>query len=84
MPNEPVSMYIYKYPHLHFLSSGCRPHQEAHPFTIQDFIASLDTKLRRKIANKYSDHRSKPRTLERALEPAVPVADKLQVADSLE
>ena len=43
-PNQPVSIYIYKYVHLHFLSSGCRPHEETHLFVIQDFISSLGSK----------------------------------------
>ena len=81
--NQPVSVYIYKYVHLHFLSSGYRPNQENCPFTIQDFILSLDSKLRRMMSKKYMDERTRPRTLERAFQLIVEMTNKTQEANLL-
>ena len=63
-PGEPITVFIYKYGQMHYLSTGIRAHRETHPFVIMGFIASLEPKLNKMVVRKYADTREKPNTLE--------------------
>ena len=63
-PGEPITVFIYKYGQMHYLSTGIRADRETHPFTITGFIAALEPKLNKMVARKYADGRDKPDTLE--------------------
>ena len=54
-PGQPISVYIYKYDQAHFLATSIRAHNENNPSAIQEFIASLDTNLKRMVAKKYAE-----------------------------
>ena len=69
-PGEPITMFIYKYGQMHYLSTGIRAHRETHPFAITGFIAALEPKLNKMVARKYADARDKPDTLEAIFEMA--------------
>ena len=61
---EPITIFIYKYGQMHYLSTGIRAHRETHPFAITGFIAALEPKLNKMVVRKYTDARDKPETLE--------------------
>ena len=61
---EPITVFIYKYGQMHYLSTGIRAKRETHHFAITGFIATLKTKLNRSVAKKYTDARNKPHTLQ--------------------
>ena len=61
---DPLTMFIYKYSQMHYLSTGIRAERETHPFAITGFIAALEPQLKRVVAKKYTDARNKPRTLQ--------------------
>ena len=82
--NQPISMYVYKYGQMHYLTTGIRAHHENHPFAIQEFIASLDTNLRRMIAKKYAEQRQRPQTLQAAFTLAEEMEAKMLEAESFE
>ena len=63
-PGKLITVFIYKYGQMHYLSTGIRAHRETHPFTITGFIAPLEPKLNKMVARKYADTREKPDTLE--------------------
>ena len=63
-PGEPITMFIYKYGQMHYLSTGIRVHRETHLFTITGFITALEPKLNKMVVRKYADTREKPDTLE--------------------
>ena len=63
-PGEPITVFIYKYGQMHFLSTGIRANRETHLFAITGFIAVLELKLNKMVARKYADMRDKPNTLE--------------------
>ena len=63
-PGEPITVFIYKYGQMHYLSTSIRAHRERHPFAITGFIAALEPKLNKMVARKYADARDKPDTLE--------------------
>ena len=63
-PGELITMFIYKYGQMHYLSTGIRAHRETHPFAIMGFIAALEPKLNKMVVRKYADTRDKPNTLE--------------------
>ena len=63
-PGEPITVFIYKYGQMHYLSTGIRVHREMHPFAITGFIAALEPKLNKMVARKYVDAREKPNNLE--------------------
>ena len=79
---QPISVYVYKYAQLHYLSSGHRAHLENYPFAIQEFISSLETILRRMVAKKYTDHRSKSNTLQDTFNLTEDMSEKMQEAES--
>ena len=56
-PGEPLTVFIYKYGQMHYLSTGIRGHRETHPFAITGFIAALEPKLNKMVARKYADTR---------------------------
>ena len=62
-PGEPITVFIYKYGQMHYLSTGIRADRETHPSTITGFIAVLEPKLNKMVARKYVDARDKPETL---------------------
>ena len=62
-PGEPITVFIYKYGQMHYLSTGIRADRETHPFTITGFIAVLEPKLNKMVARKYTDARDKPEAL---------------------
>ena len=63
-PGELITVFIYKYGQMHYLSTGIRAHRETHPFAIMGFIAALEPKFNKMVARKYADAREKPDTLE--------------------
>ena len=63
-PGELITVFIYKYGQMHYLSTGIRAHRETHPFTITGFIMALEPKLNKMVMRKYADTREKPDTLE--------------------
>ena len=63
-PGEPITVFIYKYGQIHYLSTGIRAHRETHPFVIMGFIAALEAKLNKMVVRKYADAQEKPDTLE--------------------
>ena len=67
-PGELITIFIYKYGQMHYLSTGIRAHRETHPFAITGFIAALEPKLNKMVARKYMDARNKPDTLEAIFE----------------
>ena len=56
-PGEPITVFIYKYGHMHYLSTGIRVHRETHPFAITGFIAALEPKLNKMVVRKYAKAR---------------------------
>ena len=40
-PGELITIFIYKYGQMHYLSTGIRAHRETHPFAITGFITAL-------------------------------------------
>ena len=82
MEHESVSVYMYRWGHALYRSSGFRPNEERHPHIIKDFISSLKKNIRNKIANRWAEMRHPPNTVERAFKLASDVEKQLQVADS--
>ena len=82
MEHKSVSVYMYKWGHALYRSSGIRPDEERHPHIIKDFISSLKKNIRNKIANRWAEMRHPPSTVERAFELACDVEKQLQVTDS--
>ena len=62
-PGEPITIFIYKYQQMHYISTGIRANRETHPFDITGFIAALEPKLNKMVVRKYIDVRDKPDTL---------------------
>ena len=54
-PGKPITVFIYKYGQMHYLSTGIRADRETHPFAITGFIAALEPKLNKMVARKYAD-----------------------------
>ena len=46
-PGELITLFIYKYGQMHYLSTGIRAHRETHSFTITGFITALEPKLKK-------------------------------------
>ena len=44
-PGEQITVFIYKYGQMHYLSTGIRAHKETHPFMITGFITALEPML---------------------------------------
>ena len=82
-PGEPITMFIYKYGHMHHLSTGIRAERETHPFAITGFISALEPQLNRSVAKRYTDARNKPHTLEEVFQLAEQCSRKIQEANSL-
>ena len=82
MEHESVSVYMYRWGHALYRSSGIKPSEERHPHVIKDFISSLKKNIRNKIANRWAEMRHLPNTVERAFELASYMEKQLQVADS--
>ena len=81
-PEEQMRVYVYRYGRMHQKSSGIRAADETHQHVIQDFIKSLNPKIKNKFANKFAKHRFQPRTLEQAFSLALDLEKKIQIADS--
>ena len=56
-PGEPITVCIYKYGQMHYLSTGIRAHRETHPFAITGFITALEPKLNKMVGRKYAKAR---------------------------
>ena len=52
-PGEPITVFIYKYGQMHYISTGIRAHRETHLFVITGFIAALEPKLNKMVARKW-------------------------------
>ena len=63
-PGEPITVFIYKYGQMHYLSTGIRANRETHPFAIIGFITALEPKLNKMVVRKYTDARDKPDIVE--------------------
>ena len=83
-PGEPITLFIYKYGQMHYLSTGIRAHRETHPFAIMGFIAALEPKLNKMVARKYVDAREKPNTLEAIFQMAEQCSKRMLEADSFD
>ena len=83
-PGEPITIFIYKYGQMHYLSTGNRAHREMHPFAITGFIAALKPKLNKMVARKYADAREKPNTLEAIFQMEEWYSKKMLEADSFD
>ena len=83
-PGELITVFIYKYGQMHFLSTGIRANRETHPFAITGFIAALEPKLNKMVARKYTDARDKPDTLEAIFQMAEQCSKKMLEADSFD
>ena len=81
---ELITVFIYKYGQMHYLSTGIRAHTETHPFTITRFITALEPKLNKMVARKYADAREKPETLEAIFQMAEQCSKKMLEADSFD
>ena len=82
-PREPITVFIYKYGHMHFLSTGIKVERETHPFAITGFISALEPLLNRAVAKRYTDARNKPHTLEEVFQLAEQCSKKMQEANLL-
>ena len=51
-PGELITVFIYKYRQMHYLSTGIRAHRETLPFAIMGFIAALEPKLNKMVVRK--------------------------------
>ena len=80
---ELIIMFIYKYGHMHHLTTGIRAENETHPFTITGFISVLEPQLNRTVVKRYTDARNKPQTLEEVFQLAEQCTRKMQEANSL-
>ena len=80
---EPITVFIYKYGQMHFLSTGIRSEKETHPFTITGFISVLEPQLNRIVAKRYMEARNKPYILEDVFQLAKQCSRKMQEASSL-
>ena len=83
-PGEPITVFIYKYGQMHFLSTGIRANRETHLFAITGFIAALELKLNKMVARKYADVRVKPNTLEAIFQMAEKCSRRMLEADSFD
>ena len=83
-PSEPITVFIYKYGQMHYLSTGIRAHRETHLFAITGFIAALEPKLNKMVARKYTNARDKPDTLEAIFQMAEQCSKKMLEADSFD
>ena len=83
-PGEPITVFIYKCGHMHYLSTGIRAHRETHPFAIMGFTAALEPKLNKMVARKNVDAREKPNTLEAIFQMADQCSKKMLEADSFD
>ena len=81
---EPITVSIYKYGQMHYLSTDIRAERETHLFTITGFITALEPKLNKMVARKYSDARDKPRMLEAIFQMVERCSKKMLEADSLD
>ena len=82
-PGEPITVFIYKYGHMHFLSTGIKAERETHPFAITGFISALEPQLNRAVVKRYTDARNKPHTLEEVFQFAEQCSRKMQEPNSL-
>ena len=62
-PGEPITIFIYKYGKIHYLSTGIRAHRDMHPFAITGFIVALQPKLNKMVARKLVQMQEKNLTL---------------------
>ena len=83
-PGEPITVFIYKYGQMHYLSTGIRANREMHPFATTGFIAGLELKLNKMVARKYADTRDKPDTLEAIFQMAERYSKRMLEADSFD
>ena len=63
-------------------SSAIHPEDERHPHVIKDFISSLQHNIRNKIANKWTDLKNPPCTVQEAFDLTIKTETQIQVADS--
>ena len=76
-PGELITVFVYKYEQIHYLSTGIRAHRETHPFAIMGFITALEPKLNKMVARKYVDARDKPDILEAIFQMAKQCSKKM-------
>ena len=63
-PNEPITVFIYKYGRTHHLATGIRANRETHPSSIASFITAFELKLNRMVARKFAEAMYKLETLQ--------------------
>ena len=83
-PGEPITVFIYKYSQMHYLSTGIRANRETHPFAITGFITALELKLNKMVARKYADTMDKPNTLEAIFQMVERCSKRMLEADSFD
>ena len=84
LPGQPISSYMYKYGRIHFLATGNQAHNERYPTAIMEFIESLNPKLMRALAKKYTDLRTRPQMLQQAFNMAEEVSRRILETESFE
>ena len=83
-PGEPITVFIYKYGQMHYLSTGIRANRETQLFAITGFIVALEPKLNKMVARKYADARDKPDTLEAIFQMAERCSRRMLEDDSFD
>ena len=83
-PCETITVFIYKYSQMHYLSTSIRANREIHPFAITGFIAAIEPKLNKMVVRKYADAKDKPDTLEAIFQMAEQCSKKMLEADSFD
>ena len=54
-PKEPITVFIYKYGHMHFLSTGIKAERETQSFAITGFISALELQLNSKEIHRHQE-----------------------------
>ena len=80
-PGELITVFIYKYGQMHYLSTCIRAH--IHP-SITGFITALEPILNKMMVRKYADARDKPDTLEATFQMAEQCSKKMLEVDSFD
>ena len=81
---EPITVFIYKYGQMHYLSTGIRANSETHLFAITGFITALEPKHNIMLVRKSADVKDKPDPLEGIFQMAERCSKKMLETDSLD
>ena len=84
LPGQPISLYMYKYGRIHFLTTGNQARNERYPTAIMEFIKSLNPKLIRALVKKHADPRTRPQMLQQAFNMAEEASRRILETESFE